>query len=131
MTADRPGCDRDHAEPVAAGERCQDRTFGDAENRTAGRLAAYVQARIAVTGNDEGGGRDVVLDDPPEGQDDLLGILLALDAERTLGEGLATDARPPRETQRPTRRVKGSGNLRIRVRVDDENVRGGHAAPPL
>ena len=113
VAADRPGRDGDHPEPVAAGERGRDRAFGDAEHGPVGALAAHLQARIAVAGDDEGIGRVVRLDRAPQRQHDLLDILLAFDAERAFGERGAADGRPAGESQRRQRRVHGGRDGRI------------------
>ncbi len=63
VAGDRPRCDRNDAEALAARERGEHAAFVDAEHRPPRRLAAHVKAGIAEAGDDEGVGGVVLLDE--------------------------------------------------------------------
>ena len=91
MAADRALRDRDDAEGFGARQRRQHAAFGDAEHRPVRCLAADMQARIAVAGDDEGGRLVVAFDQTAQRHRHAIDIGLALDPERALGQRLADD----------------------------------------
>ena len=56
MAPDRALRDGEHAERFSARQRRQHAAFGNAEHGPFGRLAAHMQAGVAVAGDDEGAG---------------------------------------------------------------------------
>src|ERR1700746_4146366 len=94
MAADRTLRDGDDAEGLGAGQGGEHAAFGDAEHWPRGRLAADMQARIAVAGDDERRGPRVILDQAPQRHRNAVDIGLALDTERSFGKSLADEFRP-------------------------------------
>jgi hypothetical protein len=68
-----------------------------------------------------------LLHHPAQRQRDLFHVLLALDAERPLGESGAADRRPLGEAQRRKRGIEAGRDGWVRIRIDDEDVRAHHA----
>src|SRR5262249_48097519 len=93
VPADRALADGDDPEPLGARERGEDAAFGDAEYRARRALAAQMQARIAVAGDDERVGSVVGFDEATQRQGHAFDIGLTLDPERTLLERRADDLR--------------------------------------
>src|SRR6056297_1697598 len=121
MPADRAGLDGDHAEAIGARQGGEHAAFGDAEDRARGCLAADMQAGIGIAGDDEGI-RRILRDDPRQRQRHALGVLLALDAERSLAQGAADDLRAVSKGQRLKRLREPVGDGLVGIGVDDENA---------
>ena len=54
MTTDRAFLEGNYSKSISQGHGSQDSTFLNTENWFFGSLPAYVQARVGITGNDEG-----------------------------------------------------------------------------
>jgi hypothetical protein len=104
---DRGGQDRDHAEALAEGQRGHHRAFLDAEHGPGRPVAQGMQGGIAETGDDEARR----LGFQPFGQRKQMrhhrvGLGLALDAGRTLGQRDAGIGVPSRAGARPQYRSR-------------------------
>jgi hypothetical protein len=99
VAGDGGGQDRDHAEALAEGERGGDGGLLDAENGFGGPVAQGVKAGIAETGDDVSGGVGLALGQRQQMRDRQVGLGLAFDARRALGQRQAAirsgRARPP------------------------------------
>ena len=122
VAADRTLRHCDDAEAVAARQRRQHAGLRDAEHRPRRRLAADLQAGIGIAGDHEGIGRIVRRHQPAQRHHRAFEVGLRLDAERALRHRDAFDLRAVVEADRPQRLGQIKCHLRIRIRIDDENL---------